>query len=41
VRQQDLVQQGTVSKAMFETSQATRDSTRARVDAIRAQLSTA
>jgi membrane fusion protein (multidrug efflux system) len=32
------VQQGTVSKAMFETSQATRDSSRARVDAIRAQL---
>lgn len=38
-RQQDLVQQGTVSKAMFDTATATRDSNRAKVDAIRAQLS--
>lgn len=38
-RQQDLVKQGTVSKALFETAQATRDSNSAKVDAIRAQLS--
>lgn len=38
-RQQDLVKQGTVSKAMFDTATATRDSNRAKVDAIRAQLS--
>jgi len=37
-RQEGLVQQGTVSKALFETSQATRDSSRAHMDAIRAQL---
>jgi membrane fusion protein, multidrug efflux system len=38
-RQQDLVKQGTVSRALFETSQAARDSNNAKVDAIRAQLS--
>jgi membrane fusion protein (multidrug efflux system) len=37
-RQQDLVKQGTVSKAQFDTTQATRDSTLAKVNAIRAQL---
>lgn len=37
-RQQDLVQQGTVSKALFDTATAARDSNRAKVDAIRAQL---
>ena len=39
LRQQDLVKQGTVSKALFDTAMATRDSNRAKVDAIRAQLS--
>ena len=38
-RQQDLVKQGTVSKSLFDTAQATRDSNAAKVDAIRAQLS--
>lgn len=38
-RQQDLVRQGTVSKSLFDTAQATRDSNAAKVDAIRAQLS--
>ncbi|HSX60483.1 MAG TPA: efflux RND transporter periplasmic adaptor subunit [Tahibacter sp.] len=38
-RQQDLVKQGTVSKALFDTATATRDSNHAKVDAIRAQLS--
>ncbi|MEO8670933.1 MAG: efflux RND transporter periplasmic adaptor subunit [Tahibacter sp.] len=38
-RQQDLVKQGTVSKSMFDTAQATRDSNSARVEAIRATLS--
>lgn len=38
-RQQDLVKQGTVSKALFDTAQASRDSNSAKVDAIRAQLS--
>ncbi|MCQ4164553.1 efflux RND transporter periplasmic adaptor subunit [Tahibacter harae] len=37
-RQQDLVKQGTVSKALFDTATATRDSSSAKVDAIRAQL---
>lgn len=37
-RQQDLVRQGTVSKALFDTTTAARDSARARVEAIRAQL---
>lgn len=37
-RQQDLVQQGTVSKALFDTATAARDSNSAKVDAIRAQL---
>ncbi|MBL8297153.1 MAG: efflux RND transporter periplasmic adaptor subunit [Rhodanobacteraceae bacterium] len=37
-RQQDLVKQGTVSKALFDTAMATRDSSQARVEAIRAQL---
>ena len=37
-RQQDLVKQGTVSKALFDTATATRDSNSAKVDAIRAQL---
>lgn len=38
-RQQDLVKQGTVSKALFDTATANRDSNSAKVDAIRAQLS--
>jgi membrane fusion protein (multidrug efflux system) len=38
-RQQDLVKQGTVSKALFDTATAMRDSNRAKVDGIRAQLS--
>ena len=38
-RQQDLVKQGTVSKAQFETTQAARDSNQAKVATIRAQLS--
>ena len=38
-RQQDLVKQGTVSKALFDTATANRDSNIAKVDAIRAQLS--
>ena len=37
-RQQDLVKQGTVSKALFDTSTAARDSSQAKVAAIRAQL---
>lgn len=37
-RQQDLVRQGTVSRAVFDTAQATRDSNSARVEALRAQL---
>lgn len=37
-RQQDLVRQGTVSKALFDTTTAARDSARAKVEAIRAQL---
>ncbi len=37
-RQQDLLGQGTVSKALFDTAETTRDSSRARVEAIRAQL---
>jgi len=37
-RAQGLVEQGTVSRAQFETTQATRDSTEARVNAIRATL---
>ncbi|ANB17117.1 efflux RND transporter periplasmic adaptor subunit [Dokdonella koreensis] len=37
-RQQDLVRQGTVSRAVFDTAQATRDSNSARVNALRAQL---
>ncbi|UXI68893.1 efflux RND transporter periplasmic adaptor subunit [Tahibacter amnicola] len=37
-RQQDLVTQGTVSKALFDTAQAARDSNQAKVEAIRAQL---
>jgi membrane fusion protein (multidrug efflux system) len=37
-RQQDLVKQGTVSKALFDTSTAARDSGQAKVAAIRAQL---
>ena len=39
LRQQDLVKQGTVSKSLFDTAQATRDSNAAKVDTIRAQLS--
>jgi membrane fusion protein (multidrug efflux system) len=38
-RQQDLVKQGTVSKAQFDTTQAARDSNQAKVATIRAQLS--
>lgn len=38
-RQQDLVKQGTVSRALFDTATASRDSNSAKVDAIRAQLS--
>ena len=38
-RNQDLVRQGTVSRQVFDTAQATHDSTRARVDLLRAQLS--
>ncbi len=38
-RQQDLVEQGTVSRALFDTATASRDSNSAKVDAIRAQLS--
>lgn len=38
-RQQDLVKQGTVSRALFDTATANRDSNSAKVDAIRAQLS--
>lgn len=37
-RQQDLVRQGTISRAVFDTAQATRDSNSARVEALRAQL---
>jgi membrane fusion protein, multidrug efflux system len=37
-RQQDLVRQGTISRAVFDTAQATRDSNGARVEALRAQL---
>lgn len=37
-RQQDLVRQGTISRAVFDTAQATRDSNSARVAALRAQL---
>ena len=37
-RNQDLVRQGTVSRQAFDTSQATNDSTKARVDLLRAQL---
>lgn len=37
-RQQDLVKQGTVSRAVFDTAQAGRDSSGARVSALRAQL---
>ncbi|MEO7917516.1 MAG: efflux RND transporter periplasmic adaptor subunit [Dokdonella sp.] len=37
-RQQDLVKQGTISKSVFDTAQATRDSGAARVNALRAQL---
>ncbi len=38
-RNQDLVRQGTISRQVFDTAQATHDSTRARVDVLRAQLS--
>lgn len=38
-RNQDLVRQGTVSRQVFDTAQATHDSTRARVALLRAQLS--
>lgn len=38
-RNQDLVRQGTVSRQVFDTSQATNDSTQARVNVLRAQLS--
>lgn len=38
-RQKDLVEQGTVSRAVFDTTQAARDSAQAKVNAIRAQLS--
>ena len=38
-RNSDLVRQGTVSRQVFDTSQATHDSTKARVDLLRAQLS--
>lgn len=37
-RQQDLVKQGTVSRAVFDTARASRDSNAARVSALRAQL---
>lgn len=37
-RQQDLVKQGTVSQAVFDTARASRDSNSARVNALRAQL---
>ncbi len=37
-RNRDLVNQGTVSRQVFDTSQATHDSTKARVDLLRAQL---
>lgn len=37
-RYSDLVGQGTVSKSVFDTAQATRDSARARVDLLRATL---
>jgi membrane fusion protein (multidrug efflux system) len=38
-RNQDLVRQGTVSRQVGDTAQATHDSTKARVDLLRAQLS--
>ncbi len=38
-RNRDLVAQGTVSRQVFDTAQATHDSSKARVDLLRAQLS--
>lgn len=38
-RQQDLVDKGTISKSVFDTARASRDSNAARVNALRAQLS--
>ncbi len=38
-RNKDLLEQGTISRAMYDTLQSTRDSSKARVDALRAQLS--
>lgn len=37
-RQQDLVSKGTISKSVFDTARASRDSNAARVNALRAQL---
>lgn len=37
-RNEDLVRQGTISRQVFDTAQATHDSSRARVDVLRAQL---
>ena len=38
-RNQDLVRQGTISRQVFDTAQANHDSSKARVDLLRAQLS--
>lgn len=38
-RQQDLVDKGTISRSVFDTAKASRDSNAARVNALRAQLS--
>ncbi len=38
-RQQDLVAKGTISRSVFDTARASRDSNAARVNALRAQLS--